>query len=90
MDSFLAFSESAVIDFNHNDLCIHEINRLSCFAFNKCIMTYYILGGTLILLNLTLLTWATMDIIKNKKNRGLIFLLLLTPYVGPIIYFQIK
>lgn len=53
-------------------------------------MTYYILGGTLILLNLTLLTWATMDIIKNKKNRGLIFLLLLTPYVGPIIYFQIK
>jgi len=44
----------------------------------------------LILLKLVLLTWAIMDIIKNKKNRGLIFLLLLTPYLGPIIYFQNK
>lgn len=53
-------------------------------------MNYYLLAGILILLNLVLLTWAIMDIVKNKKNRGLILLLFLTPYIGPIIYFQSK
>ncbi len=53
-------------------------------------MIYYILGGILIALDLVLIIWASVDILKSNRNIGLIFLLLLAPVVGPIIYFQSK
>ncbi len=51
---------------------------------------YYFLGTLLILLSLFLLIWAIVDIIKNNENKSQILLLLLTPIIGPLIYFQNK
>ncbi len=51
---------------------------------------YYFLGSLLIILSLFLFLWAVADILKKNKNKSLIFLLLLTPIIGPLIYFQKK
>lgn len=51
---------------------------------------YYFISGILVVLALVLLIWAIKDIIKSKKNKSLILYLLLTPIVGPLIYFQTK
>lgn len=53
-------------------------------------MIYYILGGVLILFHLLLSIWAIVDIFQQQKNKGLIFLILFSPFVGPMIYFQSK
>ena len=52
---------------------------------------YYTIGIILIALTIVLLIWAIVDIMKSKKNnKGIIFLLLITPVIGPLIYFQSK
>lgn len=52
-------------------------------------MSYFV-AGLLLVLGLSLLVWAIVDILVNKKDKSLILLILLAPYVGPLIYFQTK
>ncbi len=49
---------------------------------------YYIITIVLVFLSVFLLGWAINDIIKHRKNKGIILLLILTPIIGPLIYFQ--
>lgn len=51
---------------------------------------YYFIGSVFLLLALVLLIQAIRDIIKTRRNKGLIILLLMTPILGPLIYFQTK
>ncbi len=49
---------------------------------------YYIITTVLVILSVFLLGWAINDIIRHKKNKGIILLLILAPIIGPLIYFQ--
>ncbi len=49
---------------------------------------YFILGSILLLLTLILLIWAIIDVFKKGKSKSIILLLLFTPIIGPILYFQ--
>lgn len=52
---------------------------------------YYILGIVLLVLAAILFIWAVVDILRKKPNRkSLLFLLLMAPIFGPLIYFQTK
>ncbi len=51
---------------------------------------YYILGGILICLAIILLVLAIRDILLTRRNKMMVFLLILAPIIGPLIYFQSK
>lgn len=50
----------------------------------------FVITTLLVVLTLILLVWAIIDISKNKRNKSIIFFLLFSPIIGPIIYFQTK
>ena len=51
-----------------------------------------ILTDILIILSFILWIWAVYDMYVNRTNKSLIwlFLILIFPLIGPIIYFQLK
>lgn len=53
-------------------------------------MFYYLIGTIFILISFILLILAVLDIIKTHRNKKLIFLLVFSPILGPLIYFQSK